>query len=202
LGLRPTSRTRIEVAVPRSQRSRPGIEVRSTRLEPDDVTVREGIPVTTPSRTINDLARILPERDLERVLEQAEIQRLDVRPANATVARLLDAGRSNPTRSELEEAFIAFLKRHDLPAPERNVHVETGEGWIEVDALWRAQRLIVELDGYETHGTRTAFERDRARDRALMAEGWRVVRLTWRQLEHERTASQIRRLLDVHWTPA
>lgn len=53
---------------------------------------------------------------------------------------------------------------------------------MEVDFAWRSARLIVELDGFAAHGTRTAFERDRARDRRLRAAGWRVVRVTWRQL--------------------
>jgi len=201
--LRPSSRTRIEVTVPRAQRARAGIELRSSRLAHDDVTVHERIPVTTPARTIQDLAAVLGERDVERVLEQAEIQRMWVRPkpgrpGSPTLTRLLNASRHNPTRSELEEAFIAFLKRNRLPQPQRNVKVLTQDGWITVDAMWREQRLIVEVDGYDTHGTRPAFERDRARDRALIAEGWRVIRLTWRQLKEERVGRQIRQLLDVH----
>lgn len=201
--LRPTSRPRIEVTGPRAQRSRQGVELRHSRLPDDDVTVHDQVPVTTPARTIQDLAAILSERDVERVLEQAEILRMWVRPrpgrpGTPTLTRLLEAGRHNPTRSELEEAFLAFVTRNGLPQPQRNVKVLTQDGWITVDAMWREQRLIVELDGYDTHGTRSAFERDRARDRALVAEGWRVIRLTWRQLAEDRVARQIRQLLDVH----
>jgi very-short-patch-repair endonuclease len=68
---------------------------------------------------------------------------------------------------------------------------------MEVDAAWRRQRLIVELDGYAFHGTRAAFERDRARDRRLAAKGWRVLRVTWRDVEHrkEELAADLRALL-------
>jgi very-short-patch-repair endonuclease len=65
--------------------------------------------------------------------------------------------------------------------------------WIEADCVWREQRLIVELDGHATHATASAFENDRARDRALVAAGWRVMRITWRQL-HDRPEMLIRDL--------
>jgi very-short-patch-repair endonuclease len=67
----------------------------------------------------------------------------------------------------------------------------------EVDAVWPDHRLIAELDGYDAHTTRRAFENDRAKDRELVVAGWRVVRITWRQLEHqpERLASQLRALM-------
>ena len=63
--------------------------------------------------------------------------------------------------------------------------IEVNGVWIEADCIWREQRLIVELDGHATHSTRSAFESDRARDRALIAAGWRVMRITWRQLHDE-----------------
>jgi very-short-patch-repair endonuclease len=65
-----------------------------------------------------------------------------------------------------------------LERPETNVLIEG----FEVDAVWRDARLIVELDGYETHGTRAAFEKDRDRDRRLTAKGWRTARVTYRDL--------------------
>src|SRR5215213_1062933 len=83
-----------------------------------------------------------------------------------------------PTRSILERDFLALIKDHDLPAPIVNGHVNS----YEVDAHWPARRLIVELDGYRVHGTRRAFERDRERDAELQASGWRVIRITHRQL--------------------
>jgi len=80
------------------------------------------------------------------------------------------------------------------------VLIDFGDRTTEVDCLWREQRLIVELDGHEVHGTRAAFESDRERDRHLQAAGWTVVRLTWRQLEDEPEAicADLRRLLGVH----
>ena len=88
------------------------------------------------------------------------------------------------TRQELEHVFAAFVKEAGLPRPATNVLVE---GY-EVDAVWRDARLIVELDGRAVHSTRRAFESDRARDRALTVAGWRVIRVTWRQLHRDRAA--------------
>ncbi|MDP9385870.1 MAG: endonuclease domain-containing protein [Actinomycetota bacterium] len=80
-----------------------------------------------------------------------------------------------------------------LPRPAKNIRVEGYES----DAVWRAQRLIVEPDGRAVHGTRRAFEADRARDRALTVAGWRVIRITWRQLHRDRPAlaGDLRRLV-------
>jgi very-short-patch-repair endonuclease len=84
-------------------------------------------------------------------------------------------------RSELEERFHDFLLRAGLPLPKTNVFIE---GY-EVDCVWPEQRLIVELDGHATHAPTHSFESDRARDRRLEAAGWRVIRITWRQLHDE-----------------
>jgi hypothetical protein len=103
------------------------------------------------------------------------------------------------TRSELEERFLGFIEEAGLPRPELNAHMELGDGsWIEVDCLWRPAKLVIELDGYGSHGTRAAFERDRAKDRLLQAIGWRVVRITWRQLHHDPTtvATDLRVLME------
>ena len=86
------------------------------------------------------------------------------------------------TRSELEERFLRFVAHQGLPRPELNVPIALRGGFVEVDCVWRRARLIAELDGRAVHGTAAAFERDRSRDRALSAAGWRVVRITWRQL--------------------
>ncbi len=103
------------------------------------------------------------------------------------------------TRSELEERFLEFVASAGLPRPEVNAPVQVAGAWIEVDCLWRAQRVVVELDGRAVHATGTAFERDRARDRALQVAGWRPVRVTWRQLAREPLAleADLRVLLAV-----
>jgi very-short-patch-repair endonuclease len=86
-----------------------------------------------------------------------------------------------PTRSEAERRLLALIRAARLPRPETNVVVS---GY-EVDLLWREQRVIVEVDGFAFHSTRQAFERDRARDAALQAAGYRVIRVTWRQIVDE-----------------
>jgi very-short-patch-repair endonuclease len=85
----------------------------------------------------------------------------------------------------LEDRFMALLERMGLPLPATNVPLPRNSRWIEADCVWRRPRPIVELDGHATHGTRATYERDRARDCALIAAGWRVMRITWRQLRDE-----------------
>ena len=90
-----------------------------------------------------------------------------------------------------------FVDRAALPRPKINAHVEIAGRLIECDCVWRPQSVIVELDGHAAHGRRSAFEADRARDRAFNAAGWRVIRVTWRQVDREPTAlaSDLRCLL-------
>jgi very-short-patch-repair endonuclease len=85
------------------------------------------------------------------------------------------------TRSEAERRLLALIRAAGLPPPRTNVHV----GPYEVDFLWPAHRLVVEVDGFAFHSSRAAFERDRRRDADLQARGLRVTRVTWRQLERE-----------------
>ena len=86
------------------------------------------------------------------------------------------------TRNDFELRFRELVEAHGLPAPRFNADLAVGGRFFEVDCLWSDQRLIVELDGRAVHGTRHAFEADRERDRLLLVEGWRVARVTWRQL--------------------
>jgi very-short-patch-repair endonuclease len=176
-GIRATGRARIDVTAPRRMHSRAGVQMHFAALADDEVAVHDGIPVTSPARTLMDLAAVLPRDRLERAINEAERLRLDVGGARSAAPAI--------TRSELEDRFLSLLEVHDLPAPEVNVALRLGDDWIEVDCLWRTPRLIVELDGFDAHGTRAAFERDRARDRRLQAAGWRVARVTWRQLNHD-----------------
>ena len=89
------------------------------------------------------------------------------------------------------------LAATDLPQPRRNADLAVGGRFFEVDCLWHEQRLIIELDGRATHGTARAFEGDREKDRLLQVEGWRVARITWRQLRDDAPAviADLRRLL-------
>jgi hypothetical protein len=182
-------------------------------LPADETTIRHRIPVTTASRTLFDLAAILRPSELERAVREAEVLRLPVRPP---LTELLDRhpGRRGAaslraclqrlglvstgiSRSVLEDRFLALLSRLDLPAPETNVRLEIASLRIEADCLWREQKVIAELDGYEAHGTRAAFEGDRARDRRLQAAGWRAVRVTWQQVRarDRQLIEDLRRLL-------
>jgi very-short-patch-repair endonuclease len=209
-GVRPCNRARIEVTVPRPQRSRAGIQVHNAPLPADETTVIEGIPVTTVPRTLLDLAAVVDRQQLERALEQAEAQRLTDpvsldellqrypgRRGSRKLAKARARGARGITRSKLEERFQALLDEAVLPRPELNAPIELNGRQFEADCVWRKQRLIVELDGRAWHDTRQAFERDRERDRLLQAAGWRVVRITWRQLrdDPQAVARDLRRLL-------
>jgi hypothetical protein len=210
-GIRPARHVPIEVTC-RSRagrRPRKGIIVhRTRRLAAGEVTRREAIPVTTPARTLLDLAEVVPRRALERAIDEAERLRLfDLRAVRAVLhsnggrrgAALLGSVLeehhigSTLTRSELEERFLALCRAHNVPVPEVNEPI----GPYEVDFLWRAGRLIAETDGRESHGTRAAFEHDRARDARLTVAGYRVVRFTYRQVlrEPKVVASVVRSLL-------
>jgi very-short-patch-repair endonuclease len=82
------------------------------------------------------------------------------------------------TRSKAEQIMKGLARKGGLPAPLINLR----RGRIIPDFIWRPEKVVVEIDGYQTHGTRRAFENDRARDAALAAKGWIVLRFTWRQL--------------------
>jgi very-short-patch-repair endonuclease len=214
--IRRTERGLIEVTSPRCGRGRAGIQRHQAELRSDEVTVHQGIPVTTVARTLLDLATVLTPHQLARAVNEAEVQRLlDPLSLNALLQRY-PRRRGVPalrellgqaitlTRSELEKRFREFLTDHGLPLPETNAHIQINGVWIEVDALWREQHLIVELDGRSTHDTSAAFESDRARDRILQAAGFRVIRITWRQL-HESpaaVAADLRALLRLGGTRA
>jgi very-short-patch-repair endonuclease len=194
--LRVTQSARIHVTVPGAggRKGTRGVSVHRTR-RPIETTTHRAIPVTTPARTLADLAETVPRRHLEKALEQADILRLlDVtqidqiaaahpgRAGPALVRRLVrDHDQHTFTRSDLEDAFLALCRTHALPEPAVNRRVEG----LEVDFSWPPQRLIAELDGFRYHGTRAAFERDRARDAALAAAGWRVLRFTDRQVRRD-----------------
>jgi very-short-patch-repair endonuclease len=199
----PSARRLIEVTADRKVRSCRGIEPHRGRLPHDEVTIVGGIPATTVPRTLLDLAAVLPRHQVERAINEAEVQRLgDPVPLADLVARyprrrgvavvraILEDGHigSRITRSELEERFHAFLVRSGLPRPEVNANLRIGDRWIECDFAWSAGSLIAELDGHAFHATAAAYERDRARDRALSVAGWRVVRITWRQLRDDPVA--------------
>jgi hypothetical protein len=199
-GLRPDNRARADISLPlRSVRSRPGIDAHAMpTLRPVDVTRHEGIPCTSVARTLLDLADAVPRRQLERAVEQAELLRLfDLRAIEDVLAHangrrgaavlrgLLAELDDEPglTASELEDRFVDLCRAAGLPKPEINQWVVVDHGPpIRADFLWRRQRLIVETDGWRSHGTRQGFERDRLRDQRARLAGWEILRFTRRQL--------------------
>jgi hypothetical protein len=196
LGIRMSSSAVTEVTTPRRCRIA-GVRVHEGTLLLADVTDIEGIPCTTVARTLLDLAAVVDRQALEKAINQAEVLRLfDLNAIGATLER---AGRRRgtralretlanldplgaQTRSDLEQRFLGVCRRAGLPVPDVNVWLTIGPERFQVDFLWRESRLVVEADGWATHSTRRAFERDRRRDLALLRAGYRTVRITWRQL--------------------
>lgn len=182
---------------------RPGIRVHKTAArERDEVTSVRRIVVTTPARTLVDLASQLSLRELEQALAQAERRNLLTpgkllalldrypRRSGTGALRTLLPGPGQPAfaRSEAEERFLALIRRAELSAPEVNVALH---GY-ELDLLWREAGLVVEIDGFAHHGDRQAFEADRRRDAELAACGLQVIRVTWRQIVDEPEATLTR----------
>lgn len=198
-------RASVHVLVPaRDRHRRPGIVAhRGPALEPAEVTTVERIPTTVPARTVLDLASGVGPRELEQALARAERQGLvthdelsalmarhSTRRAGLRLLRTLLQERAEPAlaRSEAEERMLALIRKARLPLPEVNVEL----GGYEVDFLWRAERLVVEVDGFAFHSSQGRFESDRRRDADLSARGFRVIRVTWRQIDREPEAMLVR----------
>jgi len=197
--LTPPPRRRAPVDVATSRRLRgPRCGVRlhlASGLSPDEIGHHHGLPLTTPARTLLDLAACATRGELERALARGErtralthdivetlLARHPGRPGAPMLRALLGApGGAALTRSEAESRFLELVRRAPVPYPEANAIVEG----LEVDFAWRTERLVVEIDGYAHHADRAAFERDRRRDGVLAAAGFRVIRVTWRQLTKE-----------------
>ena len=192
-----------------------GIRLHVAQLRRDEWGLREGIPVTTVARTLFDLAEVVKPPQLEsawdeagrlhllRVKQIATIcDRWPTRPACRRIEPLLSARllhESERRRSPLEDRFAAFVHAHHLPPPQTNVLVDGDE----VDCLWPTTRLIVELDSWEFHHDRAAFEKDRDRDAEHLLLGYKTIRVTHRRLDEEpaRLAAQIRELLGEMQNP-
>jgi very-short-patch-repair endonuclease len=211
-GLRGASGSHIDVTVPHRSRDHGPIHHHFSLLPPDEIAECDGIPVTSVPRAIFDMAAISPPETVELMLREAEFRRLydrlslhDLlarhprRPGSkavrAALARL-DQG-TGRIASPLEERFLPFLDRHRLPRPRLNAWLNVGGERYRVDCLWLPTRQIVELDGWEGHGTRSAFRDDRTRDRRLRVARYGVTRIAWYQLddEAEAIAADLRALL-------
>jgi hypothetical protein len=197
-GLRPWSARFVEITAPGHggvRRAGDLLVHRSAELLPNETTTEIGVPTTTVARTLLDLAIVVPAHHLRRAVERAEQAevfdlaqvrrviddhpgRTGWRPLVLLIADMHAHGESL-TRSDLEALVLQVCIDHGLPRPEVNRY----DGVRESDFRWPSHRLIVEVDSWTFHGrTRRAFDGDRARDRQLLREGWRVARFTDRQI--------------------
>jgi very-short-patch-repair endonuclease/predicted transcriptional regulator of viral defense system len=211
--IRPNSRSRIDVIVPHRSRSSKAICRHLSHVPPDERTEEEGIPVTSVHRTIFDLAATEDVDSVVAMIKEAEYRN---RYDRLSLWDLLDRYRgkrgsrnlrfalkriteepSGRKRSKLEERFAPFLRRHHLPLPRFNDWIVLEGKRYRVDCHWTGTGQIVELDGWEGHSTRSAFQDDRSRDRALKVAGYSVIHLTWAQLDSEPhvIAADLRQLL-------
>jgi len=169
---------------------------RSRSLTAADVRLRQGIPLTTPARTISDLRTAtalgrsgsVSRRELRRAIRQANVLGLPIDEESA----------KDRTRGDLERDFLRVCRRNGLPSPEVNVRI----GPHLVDFLWRQQRLVVETDSYLHHRGKAAFQEDRGRDLDLRRRGYEVLRLSERQIDEEpdRVAETLTAILQAEGT--
>lgn len=206
-------RPEVTLAHGRNQR-RSGPTHVSLWLPEAHVTTRESIPVTRVARTLFDLAGVEPKGRVEVALDDALARRLcSLRQVNQVFFALARRGRKGtatmrelledrgegyvPPASALERLARKVFAEQGIEMPTFEVHLGDDELIGRVDCVWRAARLVVELDGWRYHGSRSAQRADRLRDNRLMASGWRVIRITWDDLNdrpHE-VAAQIRTAL-------
>jgi hypothetical protein len=185
----------------------PGIKThRSSTLYPRDTTTQRGIRVTSPARTLLDIAPRLSDKQLTRAVNDlrlagylqpndfAELVARSRSHAGAPRLRPFAITTQNPTRSDLEDRFIKFCAKHGLPTPEINARLN---GY-EVDALFRAEKLIAELDGYEFHKDKATFESDRERDAAMLEIDHITVRVTDERMKRTpvKEAARLQRILE------
>jgi very-short-patch-repair endonuclease/predicted transcriptional regulator of viral defense system len=212
-GIRGYSGGSIHVTVPHKSTSTKRTRRHFSVVPIDERGVEEGIPVTSVHRTIFDLAATASVDDVVAMIKEAEylnrwdrlslpdlLERYPGKRGSRNVRYALKRLKEEPpgrTRSKLEQRFGPFLLRHRLPLPRFNDWIFLGPKRFQVDCHWPDLRLIVELDGWEGHSTRSAFQDDRARDRVLKVAGYSLIRLTWAQLNTEPTAvaADLRKLL-------
>ncbi len=185
----------IHITAPTRRRAKPPLNVHHARLFDEDRSLLDGIPTTALPRTLLDLAAMLPADRLRRAIERSEELRLfDLGPVDS----LLDRAGGHPgagrlrrafalyrpppfTRSGLERRFLELAEKARLPTPSTGFN-ELG---YELDVYWQAERFAVELDVYETHGSREAFESDRLRQENLKLSGIEMIRVTGPRLDRE-----------------
>jgi len=208
LGLVEKSPVVIDVIAPPARgRKIDGIRFHRVRPpRPEEAGTVDGIPCTSPARTLVDLAGVVGDWTLRSCFERAAQRRLlditaievsmdpgrrGVRSLRALVEEWRSAApvaKKGKLKSPLEAKVLPLLLRRGLPTPLLNAPVKIAKGRIEVDFLWPEHRFVVEADSREFHGTAVAFERDRWRDRELMRAGYSTLRVTHREAETEADA--------------
>ena len=194
----------LEVFVPGVHRNRTsGLSVRRVRgFLRGETTSLVGMRITTPARTILDLAGVLSPRQLAQAIATAEhagtmrrdelgtlLQRRPLHRGSGVLRRLLNAdGPFDFTRSPAEEKLLSHILRAGLPRPQVNVRVA---GFV-VDFLFRREKLVVEVDGFAFHSSARAYHSDRRRDAILLAQGYRVMRVTWNEIHPDPLAAIVR----------
>jgi very-short-patch-repair endonuclease len=195
-GIRPNWPLRPEISVP-VKRTRP--KIRTHRCQPftdDEITVNYGMPVTTVMRTIVDISPRLTDREFVRAVNDAR-RAHHLKPStlitllqrSQRAKRLIDPTQ-NATRSQAEDDFMTWIKRHKLPVPKINVNPNGHE----VDAVFEEQKVIIELDGWTFHNDYDSFRTDRTRDRISAANGYLPLRYTPADLTTEE-ATRLRKIL-------
>ena len=193
----------------RRQIRRPRIRShQSPRLGRTDIRTHQGIRVTSPARTVLDVQQRLTDEQLVRVVNDLRVAGhlrsgafAELCTRSRRIERLLggaageDRPAERPTRSWLEDMFRRFTVRHGLPMPA--ISAILSHNGREVDALYREQRLIIEVDSWKFHSSRASFERDRAKDADALAHGYRTLRVTDERLTSDgaQEAARIRRIL-------
>lgn len=208
LGLLDKGPTVIDVIAPPSRgRKIDGIRFHRVRApRRDEAGTVNGIPCTSPARTLVDLAGTVGDWTMRSCFERAAQRRmLDIPAIEASMdpgrrgakslralvdewRRAAAVAKKGKLKSPLEAKVLPLVLGRDLPTPLLNAPIETPNGRIEVDFLWPAQRLVVEADSRDFHGTEVAFERDRWRDRELFSVGYNTLRVTHQQAEREASA--------------
>jgi hypothetical protein len=199
----------IDVTIGSGTRDIDGIRVHRSRTLERDVFVRHGIRVTSPARTLLDLAAVLPERSLRRMARRAQAQRaVTIREIHELLARAnghhgaerlraVIADGPAPTRSDLEDLLLDLLDKAKIQRPEINAPLRFEDETITPDYLWRAQRVAIEADSVTWHEHKLTREHDADKQARLEAAGLRVLRITWRQITRspQQTLARIRAAL-------
>jgi very-short-patch-repair endonuclease len=198
LPVRDNGLTRVTAA---HRRRRAGIVIHRGDLGAGDVDVRHGIRVTSVARTLADCSHSLDDARFHRAVKEAQFNDLWV---DAEIEDVLTRRRSRKlkgylgdetlTQTELEDRFLRICARHRIPPPVTQYGARP-----RVDFIWHAERVVVEVDGWQAHGTRIAFQQDRATTNALQLEGFVVLRYTYADVTRrpQLVAGQVRRALGV-----